>query len=47
MLFVQPTIIGAGIGIFCNQPVDLKEIKRKETKELGGGFTLLRYQFSE
>lgn len=44
MLFVQPVALGSGIGIFGHKPVDLKKFSRKETRELGGGFTLLWYQ---
>ena len=44
MLFVQPVALGAGIGIFGNKAVELKKFNRKESRELGNGFTLLWYQ---
>ncbi len=44
MLFVQPTVLGDGIGIFGNRAVHPKTFKRKSARELGGGFTLLWFQ---
>ena len=44
MLFVQPVILGAGIGVFGNTKVDLKKFNRKKVCELGNGFTLLCYE---
>ena len=46
MLFVQPVILGKGVGIFGNKLVDPKKWIRIESKELRGGFTLLHYQFT-
>ncbi|MGA8164983.1 MAG: hypothetical protein WB791_08185 [Waddliaceae bacterium] len=44
MLFVQPVALEAGIGIFGNKPIPVKTFTRKQSQELGSGFTLLRYQ---
>jgi len=46
MLFVQPVVLGDGIGIFGNKSINPKKLSRLESKELGDGFTLLRYQRS-
>lgn len=43
MVFVQPTVLGSGIGLFGNRPIDPKHFIRKAVHELGGGFTLLHY----
>ena len=44
MLFVQPVVLGRGIGIFGNQPASLRPFARKEVLKLGGGFNLLWYE---
>ena len=43
MVFVQPTVLGNGTGLFGNQSVAPKHFKRKAVHTLGGGFTLLHF----
>jgi len=44
MLFIQPVALGSGIALFGDMPADVKKFRKKETADLGGGFTLLWYQ---
>lgn len=44
MIFTQSTVLGLGIGIFGNRPINPKHFKRKAVGALGGGFTLLHYE---
>jgi dihydrofolate reductase len=44
MLFIQPIIIGNGVGIFANQEIMPKKFKLKKAQSLNKGFSLLWYQ---
>jgi len=44
MLFVQPVVLGTGIGLFGNKAVDVKKFTRKKVVEFASGFNLLWYK---
>lgn len=44
MLFIQPIVLGNGIGLFGNKASDLKKFKTKQLAALGSGFSLLMYE---
>lgn len=43
MIFVQPVVLGAGISLFGNKPLPIKQFDRAQVSALGGGFTMLHY----